>query len=232
MEDRTLAITRTLAQLRGSVKRAAGMNTSGTSVSLTPEVLDEIINDAVGEGWDVIVSKWLDYYISTQSISLIAGTDEYSLATDFYKLRVVWIQDGTRWIKLSPASLDAAHEFTGNSVGTKGEYRYRLTNRKLVLMPVPSSAETLRVYYIPIKTEMSSDSDSVTFDVPIELKYIIAIAWRDVLDQQNLDPSPAIAKIQQYEQKLRTAADSLDASEPFYLNPRGPSSSDDDWGDL
>lgn len=221
-------LTRTLAQLRTELLIAAGMNTSGTSVDLTPTVLNGIINSAVYEGWDVIVNKWLDYYSGGAVISVVADTDTYALPSDFYKLRVVWILDGDRYIRLRPAALDAAHTFTGQAVGTKGRYRYRVTNRNLVLMPVPSGAESLRVFYVPIKQEMVNDSDTLALDVPIELKYILAIAWRDVLDRQNLDPSPALAKMQQYEAKLRTAADSLDAGEPFYLDARGPGAEDDD----
>lgn len=223
-----MAITRTLAQLRSDLLVMAGMNTSGTSLDLTPAVLNPILNNAVFEGHDVMVSKWADYYTAAQSVSVVADSDTYPLASDFYKLRVVWIQDGARWRRVLPADLTAAHEFTGQSTSTKSGYRYRITNRNLVLMPVPASAETVRVFYIPIKTEMASDGDTLTLDAPIELKYILSIAWRDILDRQNLDPSPAIAKIQQYEAKLRTGADGLDATEPFYLNPRGPSSSDFD----
>lgn len=217
-----MAITRTLAQLRSDLKITAGMNTSGTSVDLTPDVLNLIINRAVFEGWDVITSKWADYYTAAAVISVSAGTDTYALASDFYKLRVVWIADGAGYLRLRPADLDAAHLLVGQTVGWHGAYRYRLTNRNLVLMPVPSGVESLRVFYIPIKQEMTADGDSITLDVPIELSYILAIGWREILDRQNLDPSPAIAKIQQYEAKLRTATDSLDTGHPFYLDARGP----------
>ena len=227
-----MALTKTLAQLRTSLKIRAGMNTNGTSVDLTPTVLNEIINDAVYEGWDVITGKWLDYYTTNTQISVSSGTDNYAVPTDFYKLRALWILDGSRYWKLRPIDLDAAHEYTGDTVGNKQSYRYRIMARSIYIAPVPASAETLRLYYIPIKTEMTSDSDSITLDVPIELKYILSIAWRDVLDRQNLDPSPAINKMTQYEAKLRTAADSLDAAEPFYLNPRGPTSSDDDFDEV
>lgn len=223
-----MALTKTLLQLRALVKTAAGMNTSGTSVDLTSDVLNGIINDAVYEGWDVIVGKWADYYTGGTVIAVTAGSDTYALPSDFYKLRAVWILDGARYLKLRPADLDAAHLYTGQSVGSHGSYRYRLTNRNLVLMPAPSSAESLRVFYVPIKAEMTADADTLRLEVPIELKYIVAIAWRDVLDRQNLDPSPAIAKMQAYEAKLRTAGDSLDASEPFYLDARGPGGDDAD----
>jgi hypothetical protein len=103
--------------------------------------------------------------------------------------------------------------------------------RDLVIVPVPTVTNTIKLFYIGIPTELTADGDTVTFDVPIELKYCLAIAWRDVLDRQNLDPSPALAKMTAYEAKLRTAADSRDAGEPFYLNPHGPSSHDD-WDEV
>lgn len=217
-----MALTKTLAQLRSALLIRAGMNTSGTSVDLTPTVLNEIINNAVFEGWDVIVNKWLDYYTATATVSVVADSDTYALPSDFYKLRVVWILDGERYLRLHPADLDAAHTYTGQTAGTKGGYRYRITNRNLVLMPVPSSAESLRVFYVPIKTEMVLDADTLTLDVPVELEFILAVAWRQILKRQNLDLSPALAEMKIYEAKLRTAADSLDAGEPFYLSPHGP----------
>lgn len=227
-----MALTKTLAQMRTDLKIRAGMNSTGTSVDLTSAVLNGIINDAVYEGWDVITGKWLDYFTTASTTAVVSGTDAYQVPSDFYKLRTLWMQDGSRWIRLLPIDLDAAHLYTGQSVGTKSGYRYRLMARDIILAPVPSASETIKLYYIPIKTEMTADSDSVTFDVPIEYKYILAIAWRDVLDRQNLDPSPAIEKMERYEKKLRTAADSRDAGEPFYLNPRGPVYDDDDWPEV
>lgn len=204
------------------------MNTSGTSVDLTPAVLLEILNDAIHEGRDIIVNKWLDYFTDAQIISVIAGSDTYPLESDFYKLRAVWILDGSEYKRLKPASLDAAHRFTGQTVACRSDYRYRVTNRNLCLMPVPNADETLRVFYVPSQAELAADGDTITFDVPVEHKFILAIAWREVLDRQGLDPSPAIAKIDRYEKQLRTAADSLDAAEPFYLDPNGPDSDDEE----
>lgn len=223
-----MALTKTLAQLRTALLRRAGFDTATVSADLSSDVLNEIINDAVFEGWDVIVGKWLDYYTAIQDIAVDADADTFPLSDDFYKLRRVWLQDGARWIRLKPADLDAAHAFTGDTVSSNGQYRYRITNGNLVLMPVSGSALVVRVFYIPLKTEMVLDADTVTFEVPIEFKYVLAIAWRDILDRQNLDPSPAIAKMQTYEAKLRTAADSRDAGEPFYLDPYGPGYDEDD----
>jgi hypothetical protein len=222
-------LIKTLAEIRTALLVRAGMNTSGTSVDLTPTVLNGIVNDAIYEAWDVLTQKWTDYRTALEDVTVVAGTDTYALPSDFYKARVVWIADGTRYLRLYPASLDDAHKYTGASVGTKGDYRYRLTNGSLVLMPVPAAAEAVRVFYIPSAQELANDDDELRLDVPIELKYILALGWRDILDRQNLDPSPAIAKIEKYEAKLRTAADGLD-SRPFYLGDY--SDEDDDWPEV
>lgn len=222
-----MPITKTLAQLRVAALRRAGIDSSGTSADLTPAVLDELINDALYEGWDVIVGKWLDYFTVARQLPLVSGQQAYPLPVDFLKLRAVWMADGDRYYRLQPVDLDAAHEYEGQTVGSKNRYRYRMMGRSLYILPTPSSAETVRLYIIPAQPELVNATDSVTFDVPIELKYILALVWRDILDRQNLDPTPAVSKAQQYEAKLRTAADSRDAGEPFYLNPRGPSSDDD-----
>lgn len=219
-----MALSKTLAQLRTALKIRAGMNSTGVSVDLTDAVLNEIINDAVYEGWDVIVGKWLDYFTTTASIAVIAGTSSYAVPTLFYKLRLLEHSDQE---KLEPIALEDRHHFHGQ---TGRPRRYMPVNRLLYVFPTPSTAETLTLWYIPIKAELTADGDTLTFDVPIELKYILAIAWRDVLDRQNLDPSPALQKMAQYEAKLRTAADAVDATEPFYLGKHhSHADHDDDW---
>lgn len=227
-----MAVTKTLAQLRTALLRRAGFDTTTTSADLTSDVLDELINDALFEGHDVMVNKWLDYYTTSTTQALVAGTASYALPTTFYKLRAVWIASGAEAINLDPIDLDAAHIYVGRSVGSVGDYRYRMMGRNLIIAPTPASAETLTIYYVPLQPELVADGDAVTFDVPIELKFVLSIAWRDILDRQNLDPSPALAKMQMYEAKLRTAADARDAKQPFYLDARGPRSSDFDDEDV
>jgi hypothetical protein len=226
-----MAYTRTLLQLRSSLAKRAGIaGASGdtSSQSLTASVLNEFLNDAIEEAWDVIVGKWEDYYTKSAAQAVVAGTDAYAVPTDFLKLRRVWVlESGTKYKRLYPGDLDSAEHFTDASVGNKG-YRYRLQERNLILMPSPAIAETLKIYYIPIATQLVSDADVLTFDVPMEMKYVLTIAWRDCLDAQNLDPSPAIQKMADLLPKFRTSADSRDAGEPFYLDP---SQSFDDAGD-
>lgn len=219
-----MALVKTLADLRAALLRRVRVE---NSTDLTPDVLNDVVNDALYEGRDIITGKWLEYYTVSVPQAVTAGTDTYALPTDFYKLRGVWIlTDTLRYRRLMPIDLDALHEYTGTTTADKA-YRYLLIARNLQLAPVPASNETLKIWYVPIQAELTNDSDSVTFDVPAELKLILAIGWRDILEGQDLDPSPAVAKVDYYTKLLRTAADGKDAAQPFYLDPHGPFVDDD-----
>lgn len=222
-----MAVSKTLAQLRTLLKIAAGMNTTGTSVDLTSEVLNGFVNDAVWEGWDIIVNKWLDYFTTSYTLPMVAGTATYAVPTLFYKLRLLEHADDET--QLEPIALEAKGRFYGQ---TGRPRRFLPMARQIRVYPTPSAAENLTLWYVPIQPELTADGDTITLDIPAELKLIVAIGWRDILDRQNLDPSPAIAKVDRYTALLRTAADGLNAKDPFYLNPNGPRATDDDWDDV
>lgn len=215
-------LTKTLLQIRKLVAKAAGVDGSSgdtASADLTADVLNGFINDALYESRDIMVGKWADYYTKSTPQAVIAGTDTYALPADLYKLRKLWILiSGTRYERLYPMDLDIAHQYTGETV-SGSRHRYMMLERNLVLT-MPAANETLKIWYIPQPTDLAADVDTLTFDVPVELKLMVAMAWRDCLDRQKLDPSPAMAKIKQYSDQLRTAADSRDAGEPFLLDPR------------
>lgn len=217
-----MSYQKTLQQARYSLARrigVAGPTGETTSPSLTVAVLNEFINDSYQETYDILVSRWADYFTLTGSNqTMTPGTASYAVPTDFYKLRKVELAVGSNWTRLLPFDLDAQHLYRLS--GTPR--RYREQARNIVFAPTPATAETYRLFYIPIRTPLTSDSDVITFDVPQEYKLILTIAWRDCLDAQDLDPSPAIAKIAELTPMLRSAADSRDAAEPFYLDPRGP----------
>lgn len=229
-----MAYTKTLQQARYSLARRCGIAGSTgetTSVSLTAAVLNEFINDSYQETYDLLVSRWADYFTVTGStMPMAAGTASYAVPSDFYKLRKVELAVSGGWTRLLPFDLDASHLYrTGGT-----PRRYREQARNIVFAPTPAQVESYRLHYIPVRLPLTADGDVITFDVPQEYKLILTIAWRDCLDAQDLDPSPAIAKIADLVPMLRIAADSRDAAEPFYLDPRGPPGeyidNDDWWG--
>lgn len=227
-----MSFSRTLAQLKTSVQVRGQLE---NSADITGSVLTEIINDALIETHDLVVEKWADYHTTSSTFALTPGVDTYSCDTfstahDFYKLRKLELAVGTRWMRLLPHDLDASHLYVGNG-STSKRYRYRIQDGSIVLVPTPSAVDTVRMYYVRAAPQLTADSDSVTFKVAAEQKLVLAIAWRDVLDRQELDPSPATQKMGQLLQTFRVAADGVDATEPFYIDPTGPASSDldEEW---
>ena len=226
-----MAYSRLLSDLKLSVTRRwqleSSPDLSGAAGTPGGDTLREMINDAIVEVYDLVVQKWTDYFTKSNVFVTTAGQDIYTTSfitggtDDFYKLRKLELQQGTRYRRLLPHDLDASHHFVAQGPGDR-RYRYRLQGGTLVLVPAPTQIETMRLYYIPLPTQLVADADSITFPVPIAQKLLLAVVGRDVLDRQELDPSPALAAVDRLTKKLGVAADGLDAAEPFYIDADGP----------
>jgi len=221
-----LTFVRTLAQMRTSVQTLGRYERSN---DITPAVLLEVINGSLVESYDLILGKWDDYYVKVGStFPTVVGQESYALPTDFYKLRLVEVQDGSRWIPLLPIALDEFGRRQGSAVVSK-RYRYRVATGSLYLSPPPATtADTLRVWYFPIAPQVASDTDTVTFDTPQEYKLFVHVALRDCRVREDLPTDQLDAKIVEMTKSLRAAADGHDAAEPFYLSKLGPGATYDE----
>lgn len=228
-----MAYQRTLAQLRQSfLVRGQYEN----SADITPAVANELLNDALIEGYNLIVQRWDDYYTQVGTpFATVVGTDTYALATDFEKLRKVEVlvsglatDPQARWAQLYPVSIDDTHRHRSTSPRAA---RYRIAAAagaaSLVIVPAPASVSTIRVFYLPHATQLVNDSDVVVFDTPIEQKLVLHIALRDAYQRQDLPTMEIEAKIQMLASQVRTASDH-DAGEPFYLGDRTSHYDDED----
>lgn len=225
-----MAYTRTLAQLRQSLLVRGSYE---KSADITPAVSLEVLNDALEEAYNIIQACDDAYYVQIGTpFSLVAGTDTYSLPSDFYNLRKVEILISTdRWQKLLPVPLDGNQRVTQWGLTGK-RYRYRISKQGITLSPTPRvSGDSVRVYYIPLAPQLVVDTDQVTFDRPVEQKLVLQIALRDCYQRQDLDTQLIDQKIAQLSAQLRTAADSHDDGEPFYLSRGGPYSAGLDDGE-
>jgi hypothetical protein len=208
----TFAQMVTAVQSRGSYENSA---------DITSTLIKEFLNEALAETWDILVGKWQDYYVTRSNLSVSANQDGITLPTDFYKLRKLEIVDSsspTGYRRLRPHDLDSAHTFF---TVTQKRYRYRLEGAKLYIAPIPTTAETLRLFYIPSCPVLASDSD--TFDgVNGYEGLVIQLALKRCMDRQDESTGSVDQEIARLTARVRTAADSRDADEPFYLNSRGP----------
>lgn len=224
--------TRTLAQLRTSVLRRGSWEGSDDLLpDNDPSMMNEFINEAIRELWDLMIQKWEDYYTTEATLATVAGNDSIALPATFYKFRKLEIlASGTlagvdeHMIRLMPHDLEASHRF--RSIDGK-RYRYRIQGGALRLVPRPQAVETLRLFYIPYATELAADGD--TFDgINGYEELAIQFAMMRVEKRQDLPIEETMREIDRLTKRIRTAADGRDAAEPMYLDPAGPPNDTED----
>lgn len=205
--------TQTLGQLRDAV-RARGQYEN--SIDISDSLLLDFLNKGIAETYDLIVQKWQDYYTTSASVSVVAGVQSYPLPSDFYKLRKVEIVlTGTKTGRLFPHDLIDAHLYTSGA-GIAHRFRYRIQAGNLVLVPVPSGVDTLILYYIPYAPKLVDADDSFDGINQYE-ELVIQFALRLCKIREDLPHDDIDQEIARLTARIRTAADGVDASEPFYL---------------
>lgn len=240
-----LAAMRTAIQLRGSYENSA---------DITPALLNDFINEAIAEVWDILKSKRDDRLVSSFVITYAANAATYDLSTfidedmngettSFYELRKLEIADpsaASGWRRLRKIDLDVSHLYA-NLYGKR--YVYRLQGGgsngagsadQLALHPTPTTNETLRVWYIPSAPVLGVDTDNFNSISAYE-ELVYQLAWRRCRDRQEQDLTSVDREIARLTARISSAADGRDV-EPFYLSGHGAGGGgyvDDDepgWG--
>lgn len=197
-----------LTNLRAIVRERAEM-TDSTFVTDSANSLDSIINAACGELYDVLVTKFEDYFVASASVSLVAGTDSYAIGAispSFYKLLGVDALDGSRYRTLSRFNFAERNEASGNTAAPLTSLRYQLRGSNLVFHPAPSAAATARVWFVPRMTQLVAATD--TFDAINEAwaEYAILVAAIKCLDKEESDTSALRADLARIKRDIDEAA--------------------------
>lgn len=155
---------------------------TGSSFPVTARLTD-YINAGYAELYEILVTAYgADYVRSTQSVSLVPGTEAYSLPTDFYKmLRVFEVSGSKRWAveRFNPAQLDG----------------YRNTG--------PAASGTLELWYAPHVTKLSGASDVVHVSVCTGWEDFIALhAAIRLLEREQNDPTALMAERDRIRQRI------------------------------
>lgn len=222
--------TVTLLELRTAVHRRGGTE---NSADLTTAVVNEFLNEGIARLWDLLKSKRDDRLIEKLDIALAANpVNGADLGDEFYELRKVEIVDATApsgYRRLRKVDLDASHLY---ATVTGKRYRYMVRGFTIFLVPTPTVAETIRIWYTPVAPKLVNDNDTLEGYSGYE-RLVIRYAYKQCLERQRLDTREVDGEIAMMEATIKEAADGRDP-EPFYLDPRGADrvELDDDypWG--
>lgn len=215
----------TLAVLRSRVRQAADME---SSQFVTDAALDGFINAEAGELYDLIVTKFRDYFGPAMAeVPLVAGASEYALPADFYKLRGVDVNIGSRWHTVPAFSFAQRNRYADTSSDLRS-LRYLVRGNKLVFAPTPGAAGSVRLWYTPTRTPYVASSDAFDWVNGWEDFIVHGAAARCAVKEET-DPSPHMAMKESARRRVEDAASIRDAAEPGSVGGGDSWDDEDPW---
>lgn len=150
--------------------------------------------------------NWYEKPVETLTVS---GQADYVMPSDLRIIhRVEYVLSGTG----TTEDRRAIKELTINqqdavSIALGSPTNYVLKKNRITLSPTPdTSNKVLRIYYSPMATDMSSDSDSP--DVPTEFhEYVAIVAAFNAYIKDDRVPNNILVKKQEYLDMLKRMAD-------------------------
>lgn len=198
-----MSATVTLAQVTSRARDLADQPATGGFVD--DARIYEQINYAMAALWDSITDAHEDYALNRQTVSVLVGTEEYNLPTDFYKSRKLYpISGGKRQPPLRRFELNDVGELvdvpTSFTSGQEYMYQYRILGKKLMLVPKPTAAFSLEFWYVPESPQFNVSVPATVIDSVFPVgwdEYLVARAAKYILAKEDSSALGAITAMEQ-----------------------------------
>jgi len=154
--------TLTLAQLKTQVRQRADMQ---NSQFIANDELTSFVNTSIAELYDLLVQKFgNDYFLNSTTFATVPNTDTYNLPADFYKLIGVdlELQNG-EFSTLKRFEFSERNQYTTalyRGVFGAAYLRYKVQGNSIRFVPMPTSADNVRLWYAPLPTYLVLDADT------------------------------------------------------------------------
>lgn len=209
-----MASTKTLAEIRTQVRQRADQE---NSKFISDSELLSYINASYAELYDILVSAFADYYISSETFTL-SGTNLRALPSDFYKLRGVDYQiSNGEWITLYKFNFERRNSKNREIIRTyRGEptRQYRLQGSNLRIEPENQADGTYRIWYVPNFTALSADTDTVDGVNGWEEYIVVDAAIKCAIKDEMTDYTGLMAQKAALSKRIHDMAAERDAGEP------------------
>jgi hypothetical protein len=178
------------------------------------------INGGLKELYDLVVAANEDYFTTSGTVTISAGSSSASLAAAFYKLRGVDYQlTSSDYINVPLFSFQDRNrpgDFWASAQGSDPTRRYRIILDSLHVTPADKAPGTYRVWYVPSVTELSSGSDTIstTFSKFGWEEYIVLYAAIKALTKQEQDVSELNRQKDALAQRIITMANNRNSDQP------------------
>src|SRR5688572_30382482 len=192
------------------------------------------VNDGYKELYDLLVSKFEDYYTVSSLFTVAAGATSYSLPAAFYKLRGLdRSAGGGDWYALNQFNFQnrnrssAAPRFQGVTPAVE----YRILGSSLIFSPDNLAPGDYRLWYVPLATTLTSTADTVDGVNGWE-NYIEVCAAMSALVKEESDVSALVLQRQNLGRRIEEMAANRDVGAPQQVTDVTPVGSNDfiGWG--
>ena len=198
-------MAKSLSDLRTQVRSYLDETTAS---DWTNAELNTLINAYYHKVYSAVIEVFEDYAPSSKSnITTVKDQEEYTLPTDLLKVRRIEINydvsnANSVPMRALPINMDQVRRDLGNQnvgVNVLRNPVYYLRGTSIGFLPIPDKAGTnaITVWYIPVQTDLSSDTSTITLPYP-DRDWLL-IAWG------------AAAEALRFGQQESLEADKLDA---------------------
>lgn len=207
-----MGIKRDMSDIIAEVRDLADMENTDF---VTDTEITAYVNDARREAWQILAESYEDWYITAYDFATVAGTRDYSLPSDFIRLRkVFWVRDKStsseREYPLRRVTWDATD--SRDWAGDKPD-RFMLRGSNIRLFPLVEAVYNYRIYYSAAPAALTSASTSVEWEYGLD-RFCVWDAVVRCLIKEKSDVTDARAERDRHWALALKSADNRDASEP------------------
>jgi hypothetical protein len=222
-----MGVLRNVNDLVADVQQLAEMQ--NTDFVTSTEIIG-YLNDAYREAYSILAKSYEDWNLSSAVITTSSGTREYTLATDFMRLRkIMYLRDyNTTSEKEYPIKRVNWSETDSGPIFERVPRRFMLRGNKIRFFPCPSSVLYYRYYYSAAPTALAAGGTNVDFFDGLD-RFIVWDAVVRCLIKEKSDPRDAREERDRHLAIAIQGADNRDASEALQIQEVVYSENEDWW---
>ena len=213
--------TTTLAQLITRVRQRADM--VGSAFVSDAEIID-YVNVGMAEIHDLLVDKYEDYYVDSDTTYTLPGSNPGTLPATFYKALGVDLDAGGVSYRMRRYTFQERNMYNSPSVVAAriSDTRYSVQGNQIKFIPDPTTSGTATLHYVP-EAQRFSTSESEYMDKTVVNKapaiangyeeYVVVDAAIKCLMKEESDIQTHMIYKEQLRKRLESAAGNRDAGE-------------------
>lgn len=196
-----------LSELRERVRERSDMQ---STQFISDSELTGYINSSYAELYDILVSRFEDYYTVEYPFSIANGSSA-ALPEDFYKLAGLDFSNSGDWVTVPKFNFAERNSIPYQSFGLAR--RYRLIQDNIVIKPDERGPGDYRMWYVPRFVPLVNDSDDMNNVLDFEEYVIVDAAIKCVVKEES-DPQALMIAKQALLARVQSMSANRDEGEP------------------